>query len=156
MTEASGPGLVYMSRKELLDYMSDVLMAARGGELNERDYDLAIIGLGLALTEERDTPRSFEPLHEAAGRATKHIFQNRAHHVYAPLPQSAVGKSGLTTTQEDESFPLAGQACAGGIRPRHPPRCRQLQVTLRTNEETGAEYRRQGVEQRERKRQAVQ
>lgn len=101
MTEASGPGLVYMSCKELLDYMIGVLMAARSGELDERDYDLAIIGLGLAMAEERDTPRSFEPLYDAAGRATKHIFQNWANGVDAPSPQAAVGQPGFTTTQDD-------------------------------------------------------
>ena len=103
MTDASGPGLVYTSREELLDYVIGVLMAARSGELDERDYDLAIIGLGLALAEERDPPSSFEPLHEAAGRATKHIFQNGVHRVDAPLPQAAVGQPGIPTTQQDET-----------------------------------------------------
>ena len=43
----------------------------------------------------------FELLHKAASRATKHIFQNRADRVDAPLPQAAVGQPGITTTQDD-------------------------------------------------------
>ena len=61
-----------------------------------RRADLAIIGLGLALAEERDGIR---PLHEAASR--EHIFLNRANGVDAPLPQAAVGQPGIPTAQDD-------------------------------------------------------
>jgi predicted site-specific integrase-resolvase len=45
---------------------------------------------------------NWQPLHDAANRATKHIFQNRAHRVDAPSPQAASQRRrGITTTQED-------------------------------------------------------
>ena len=79
MTDASGLGPVQMWRKALLDYVIGILIAARRGELDKRDYDLAIIGLRREQAEGSD--RSFEPLHEAANRATKHTSRNRAHRV---------------------------------------------------------------------------
>jgi hypothetical protein len=45
---------------------------------------------------------SFELLHEAATRATKHIFQNRAHRVSVPSPQAAVEqRTGVTPTRSE-------------------------------------------------------
>jgi hypothetical protein len=77
MTDASGLGPIHMSRKALLDYVIDILIAARRGELDKRDYDLAVIGLMREHAKESD--RSFEPLQEAANRTTKHTFRNRTH-----------------------------------------------------------------------------
>ena len=78
------------------------MAAGRRGELSGRDFSLIVIGAVLALAE-TGSEDSFESLHEAASRATKHIFQNRAHRVDAPLPQAAVGQPSTPTTQEDES-----------------------------------------------------
>ena len=52
-----------------------------------------------------DTRREggFEPLHEAANRAMKHLYKNRVHRVGAPLPQTAVGQPGITITQGDDN-----------------------------------------------------
>ena len=79
-----------------------ILAAARRGELSGRDYSLIVIGAVLALAE-TGSDDSFKSLHEAASRSTKHIFQNRAHRVDAPSPQSASERrKGITTTQEDD------------------------------------------------------
>ena len=85
-----------------LEHFFEILAAARRGELSGRDYSLIVVGAVLAL-EETGSEDSFELLHEAASRSTKHIFQNRAHRVDAPSPQSASERrKGITTTQEDE------------------------------------------------------
>ena len=63
---------------------------------------LIVVSAVLALAE-TGSGDSFESLHEAARRSTQHIFQNRAHRVAAPSPQSASERrKGITTTQEDE------------------------------------------------------
>ena len=63
---------------------------------------LIVVSAVLALAE-TGSEDSFESLHEAARRSTKHIFQNRAHRVAAPSPQSASERrKGITTTQENE------------------------------------------------------
>jgi hypothetical protein len=85
-----------------LEHFFELLAAARRGELIGRDYSLIITGAVLALAQ-TGSEDSFESLHEAARRSTKHIFQNRAHRVDAPSPQSASERrKGITTTQEDE------------------------------------------------------
>jgi hypothetical protein len=79
-----------------------ILAAARRGELSGRDNSLIVVGAVLALAE-TGSEDSFESLHEAASRATKHIFTNRAHSVDAPSPQAASERrKGFTTTQEDD------------------------------------------------------
>ena len=84
-----------------LEHFFEILAAARRGELNGGDYSLIVVGAALALAE-TGSGDSFESLHEAASRSTKHIFQNRAHRVDAPSPQSASERrKGITTTQED-------------------------------------------------------
>ena len=71
-----------------------------------------------------------------------------------PLQHRETGEEYLFAAQIQDSyrrcdgFPLTSQARAGGLRPRHPPWRRQLQVPLRANQEAGAEYRRQGAKQR--------
>jgi hypothetical protein len=86
----------------VLEHFFEILAAARRGQLSGRDYSLIIIGAALALTE-TGSEDSFESLHEAASRATKHIFTNRASRVDAPLPPAAVGQPGIITTQDDEN-----------------------------------------------------
>ena len=85
-----------------LEHFFEIMAAGRRGELSGRDFSLIVIGAVLALAE-TGSEDSFESLHEAASRATKHIFQNRAHRVAAPSPQSASERrKGITTTRENE------------------------------------------------------
>jgi hypothetical protein len=85
-----------------LEHLFEILGVARRGELSGRDYSLIVVGAVLALAQ-TGSEDSFESLHVAASRSTKHIFQNRARRVDAPSPQSASERrKSITTTQEDE------------------------------------------------------
>jgi hypothetical protein len=86
----------------MLEHFFEILAAACRGQMNERYNSLIVVGAVLAPAE-TGSEDSFESLHEAASRSTKHIFQNRAHRVDAPSPQSASERrKGITSTQEDE------------------------------------------------------
>jgi hypothetical protein len=86
----------------VLGHFFEIVAATRLGELSGRDYSLIIVGAALALAE-TGSEDSFEALHQAASRATKHIFTNRASRVDAPLPSAALRQPGITTTQDDEN-----------------------------------------------------
>jgi hypothetical protein len=95
-------GLYLRAAMSALEHFFEILAVARRGGLSGRDYSLIVIGAVLALAE-TGSEDNFESLHEAASRATKHIFQDRVHRVGAPSSQAASQRrKGITTTQEDD------------------------------------------------------
>jgi hypothetical protein len=83
--------------------MSDLVNIEDAKALKRMVLPLSLVAIGATLAlAETGSEDSFESLHQAASRATKHLYANRARRVDAPSPQPASERrEGITTTQDD-------------------------------------------------------